>query len=54
MNQTDVLNKKLSITNQQLQLATTPNQKKELQKKLQIINYKLQIERIKDLISKLG
>lgn len=54
MTQIDTLNKKLSITNQQIQLATTPNQKQELQKKLQIIQYKIQIERIKELISKLN
>ena len=54
MTQTDVLNKKLSIKKQELQITHSPTQRQELNKKIQIIQYKLQIERIKDLISKLG
>ena len=54
MTQTEILNKKLAISKQELQLATTSNQRQDLQKKLQIIQYKLQIERIKDLIKKLN
>jgi len=54
MTQIEILNKKLNITKQELQIAQAPTQRQELQKKLQVIQYQIQIEKIKDLIKKLS